>query len=372
MLELLLTLVKYGCTHRLPHSQLWFQLLRIFVFSCARQYNLSRACISCCPMANIIQAGFQPESHIGNELDPAVRAKYAASSAASLNTYSHRIYENSLQGVESISESQTVFPRHKPVLMGMTLDKVPTGGFSSPVSIMLGGADESTFRINDNSYFMQPGNAAKRTEVSNGVPITGGFPKSELIYKTASGKTRNPHNAMTIHRAEQEAERGTRRMEAARQTQMLGGLPVPQTAEPRLSQPNATTPAVVSQQYAPVPVPPAQTQPHVVYLPRPGPSPAAVAPVTVVVKQNTLPQFWDATKNVLSGKCNREQMQEYGVEYWSYIVNIVLLVLVIILMIVAIAVCAMPPKVKKVYYYHPQTSHSFESSSMTRLGSSRN
>jgi hypothetical protein len=322
-------------------------------------------------MADTIHAGFEPNSHIGNELDPAVRAKYAAPAAALRNTYSHRIFENSLQNVESISESQTVFPRHKPVLMGMTLDKVPTGGFSSPVSIMMGGVDESTFRINDNSYFLQPGNAAKRTEVNNGVPITGGFPKSELVYKQASGKTRNPHGAMTIHRAEQEAERGARRMEAARETQMLGGLPVPKSqlpTNPGPVQSAATQQQPATQQQQPISPPAPSPQPApVVYLPRPGPAPAAVAPVTVVMKLNTLPQFWDATKKALGGKYNRAQMQEYGTDNWPFILNIVLLVLVIILMVVAIAVSFTPAKRQIVY--HQPTQPAFQTAPpMTRLG----
>ena len=300
-----------------------------------------------------IESGFLPGSHMGNELDPDFRAKYAAGSVAAKNTFSHRVYENSLSGIESISESQTVFPRHKPVLMGMTLDRVPTGGFSSPVSVMMGGPDESTFRINNTSYFLQPGNAVpKRTEISNGLPLTGGFPKSELVYRVPNGKKRPPHGGTTIRRAEQEVARGARRMAAARLASMGGSLPVPEPEDdgdeeegPGPSVPIQAPPIYTQQQLAPSP------PPAIVYTPRPGPAPAALEQVTVHVKLNTLPQFWAASMQALQGNYTGDEFKEYMGDNWPFILNIVLLGLVVTLMIVAIVVAARPRSVKTVPVY---------------------
>jgi hypothetical protein len=244
-------------------------------------------------------------------------------------------------GVEAMSERDSVFPKFRPVLQGMNLEHVPTGGFSSPVSFVV-GAEDYNYRSSNPTYFMQPGNAIKRTEINTEIPVTSGSLNSELVYKNADTKQRNPRGFMTVKRAEQEAAASTARRDAALAYKMQGGAAVPPVVPLATAQPVATgfalSPDMVS-----IPAPP------VVYS-----QPQVLSPIPVVFPSQTLAgsglntptttppsfqQFLTASKNMWNGDTSPGS---YWSNNWPYIVNVILLSLLLLLLIVTIVLAAMP------------------------------
>jgi hypothetical protein len=301
-----------------------------------------------------MQSGFVPQSHLGTSLDPTVSKKYEAGAMAAKNTFAGRVYDSTFPGVESMSERDSVFPKFKPVLQGMNLEHVPTGGFSSPISFVV-GAEDYNYRSANPTFFMQPGNAIKRTEINTEIPVTGGSLNSELVYKNADTKQRNPHGFMTVKRAEQEAAASTARRNAALAYELQGGAPVPPVVplpkttmpEPVVSPSVQRVVAATNQNvYMPAPIP-------VVFPPSPKQQ-LAGAGVNAMSSPPSFQQFLTATKNMWNGNSSPGS---YWSNNWPYIVNVILLSLLLVLLIVTIVLAAMPrhkprhrkPKLQRTY-----------------------
>lgn len=152
-----------------------------------------------------MQAGFEAASYLGTPL-----AEPLPSSAAALvrGGLSQQIFDNSLQFPDmSVSERNIVFRRQPPMLQGMNLTRVPTGGFpSTPASIIVGaGVDGVEYNTRMPALFAQPNDPGRRMDIAPAVPLTGEN-GGETVYRVASdAATRQKRGAMTVRRAEQEA-----------------------------------------------------------------------------------------------------------------------------------------------------------------------
>jgi hypothetical protein len=169
-----------------------------------------------------MQAGYATNAgHLGTNLEVPLTP------ASTGTSYAQAVFDQSLAGVEGVNERNIVYPKFAPALAGMSLTKVPTGGFSGPPPNILLGADlgGAMFNASNPTYFNQPGytgGCGKYAEVGNGVPLTGERPGAELVYMAADGKLRDPRGASTTARAAQEAAQGRRR-QARAHADMYGG-----------------------------------------------------------------------------------------------------------------------------------------------------
>jgi len=160
-----------------------------------------------------LQTSYTPSSHLGTPLDKVELSPFARQYKGS---FADRVFTQSLQGIESISEREASFPRFRPVAQGTVLTSPPTGGFSSPISVIVGADGEAMYRANDPTYFL----ASDRepvTEVGSGLPLTGGRPGAELVYRQPNGKLRSEVGASTVVHAEREAAQGRALRRAAYQ-----------------------------------------------------------------------------------------------------------------------------------------------------------
>ena len=157
-----------------------------------------------------MQAGYVPNARLGTNLEVSLTPPAAAP------TYAQAVFDQSLNHIEGVNERNIVYPKFATTLQGLTLSKVPSGGFSGPPPNVLLGADVggAMFNASNPTYFNQPGytgGCSKYVEIGNGVPLTGEKEGAELVYMTADGKLRDPRGASTTARTAQEAAQGARR-----------------------------------------------------------------------------------------------------------------------------------------------------------------
>jgi hypothetical protein len=191
-----------------------------------------------------MQTGFVPNTHhLGTALDVQLPSKRAAKVK---DSYAQKVFEQSMNGIEGVNERNIVYPKFATALQGMTLTNVPTGGFSSPPPNIIMGADVggAVFNSAAPTYFNQPGGTkgSKRMEMHNGTPLTGERLGDETVFKGADPKLKNVHGAMSVRRAEQEAEKGKRRMMRVRTEQFGGAAPAPFSGAPSVAPSYAVPP----------------------------------------------------------------------------------------------------------------------------------
>lgn len=312
---------------------LFYAVFKVTVFKVIPAFSLG-------PM----QAGFTPNSRLGTNLEVSL------SPATAPPTYAQAVFDQSLNHVEGVNERNIVYPKFSTALQGMSLTKVPTGGFSGPPPNVILGADVggAMFNAVNPTYFNQPGysgGGSKYVEVGNGVPLTGERPGSELVYMDADGKLRDPRGASTTARAAQEAAQGRRRMARAHADLMgvqpyLGNATTPSTILADVSSATLSSPPTVITPSVPVPLPRSFSS-----SPPPFQRPKVLAAVgdAIFADDLQLPAMPDVPK------FGREALQwaqnglhpSYQAKFWSYnwpyVLCILLFVLFIVFFIVAIA-----------------------------------
>jgi hypothetical protein len=165
-----------------------------------------------------MQTGYDPVA--ARVLGTPVAAEMPSACAAAVQGgLAQRIYDNSQQYVESISERNCIFRRRPPMLQGMSLANVPTGapygyGQGPPGHVVVGTwGDGDSVRMP--TLFTVPSENPRVTVMPSG-PLTGGYEGSETVFREADAKTRNARGAMSVKRAEQEAAVSRKRATAAR------------------------------------------------------------------------------------------------------------------------------------------------------------
>lgn len=300
-----------------------------------------------------MQAGFTPNSRLGTNLEVSLTPPDAPLS------YAQAVFDQSLNHVEGVNERNIVYPKFSTALQGMSLTKVPTGGFSGPPPNVILGADVggALFNSVNPTYFNQPGYTGggnKYVEVGNGVPLTGERPGAELVYMAADGKLRDPRGASTTTRAAQEAAQGRRRMARAHADLMgvqpyAGNTSTPTTVLANVSSGASASNGLVGSLPSPAARPSATPSP----VPRsfspsprlapPAPQPKVLAAIGDAVEDDFPQQFKPDVQ-----KFGREVLQwaqnglhptyqnTFWTYNWPYVMCIVLFVLFIVFFIVAI------------------------------------
>ena len=163
----------------------------------------------------MLQAGFVSAPHLGTPLDTVEPSAFAR---AYKGSYADRVYRQFQDTDDTYSEREAAFPRFRTTLLGPTYTSPPTGGFSSPVSIVMGQEPSEAMVRQDFTSFLQPGGPPKvEVHGADGPQWTSDGPGSQTVYRTPTGKQRNVRGAMTIERAEQEAARSRHRILAQRE-----------------------------------------------------------------------------------------------------------------------------------------------------------
>lgn len=267
-----------------------------------------------------MQAGFLPGGRSGTSLDEVQASKFGAKFKES---FSNRVFQNSLNGIESVSEKDIVYPKFATALAGMTLTRVPNGGFSTPSKIML-GTPQMTDQFANPNYFLQPGVPEKRLDINSGQPLISETGKPFL---DTAQKTRPGHNVSTVKRAQQEAAIGHMRMRKARlamyaddeqkvlpvnDTQAVTALP---TAEPYYHEYMPTS--------MPTPMPLPTTTPKPRFAKPPPPT-----------------QFLAELGSYITGTLDQESKDAFWSVYWPQLVISILVMILLIVLIVVIAVAA--------------------------------
>lgn len=164
-----------------------------------------------------MQAGFDPKlAHLGT---PVAAPLPSARGLAVKNSLANEIFLNSLQYPDmSVNEKKIVFREQAPMLQGMQLTHVPTGGFPlrQPSIIIGAGPDGIEYNTRMPTLFTQPSVPDKRMLVMPDRPLTGEN-GGETVYREPDNKMRNAHGAMSVKRAAQEAASGKRHLQRSRE-----------------------------------------------------------------------------------------------------------------------------------------------------------
>jgi hypothetical protein len=157
-----------------------------------------------------MQTGFDPNSRV---LGTPVTAPMNSARAAAVQTsFAQTVFDNAQQGIESINEKASAYPRHYTMLQGMNLTNVPQGGLSrTPAHIVIGTDGEANVRMD--TLFTIPEEDRRMTVMPEG-------PVAVDVFRTPDGKTRSARGFSTVKRWQQEAQAGQGRMLAARASQL--------------------------------------------------------------------------------------------------------------------------------------------------------
>lgn len=296
-----------------------------------------------------MQAGYESKPHLGTPLDEATPSPCAR---AVKNSFSQQVYNQISQYPDlSMSERDSVFRRQPLQLRGMTLQRVPNGGFGPGNPSILVGAGPDGIDINTRlpSLFTQP-SERKRMTVMPDRPLTGenGAP---AVYRAPDHKLRNAHGAMSTSRAAQEAASGQRKMHAARAALLASAFPDTADATQRSldSRRRRTRARAAAETTTPTPTTtPTMTAPlTTTAMPTPaadlavvtgGLAPAAADACTAL----TFSQFWDNMGRLLTGRLkdadgNTILSRKYVGWYVGVFVALLLLVVFFIVMVVKAA-----------------------------------
>lgn len=188
-----------------------------------------------------MQEGFEAAAYLGTPLAAPLPSVAAASVRSGL---SQQIFDNSLQFPDmSVSERNIVFRRQPPMLQGMNLTRVPTGGFpSTPASVIVGsGVDGVEYNTRMPTLFTQPSDTNRRMDIGPVGPLSGGN-GGETVYRAAADAvTRQKRGAMTVRRAEQEA--AIARKKQRKSLEKMMGPPAMPTPAQNQNQNQASAPA---------------------------------------------------------------------------------------------------------------------------------
>ncbi len=158
-----------------------------------------------------MQAGFDPKlAHLGTPVSVPLPS---ARGLAVKNSLANEIFLNSMQYPDmSVNEKKIVFREQAPMLQGMQLTHVPTGGFPNrqPSIIIGAGPDGIEYNTRMPTLFTQPSVPDKRMLVMPDRPLTGEN-GGETVFREPDNKLRSAHGAMSVKRAAQEAASGLRR-----------------------------------------------------------------------------------------------------------------------------------------------------------------
>ena len=326
-----------------------------------------------------MQAGFEAASYLGTPLAEPLPSPAAAAVRGGL---SQQIFENSLQFPDmSVSERNIVYRKQPPMLQGMNLSRVPTGGFpSTPASIIVGaGVNGVEYNTRMPALFSQPSDPGRRVEIAPVAPLTGEN-GGETVYRAAGDAvTRQKRGAMTIRRAEQEAAIARKKQRAS----LAKMLALPSHDSVRMD--TVTSPSAATT-YAPISTPspsplPAQAVPvYPSYLPSYAPMPALASSPTAVLAelgssddesedshsacakspkaamtdffaslQKSAGDLHTNTRHLITGKLTweafvRQFMQE---QHWILVGVAVTVLLVLVILVVVIVMAARPKEGKQ-------------------------
>lgn len=208
------------------------------------------------PHDTFMQSGFDSSLSASVTGTPVAVPMPSSAAVRVRDSLSQEIFDNSLQFPDmSVSERNIVYRKQAPMLQGMNLTRVPTGGFpSSPASVIIGAnSDGVEYNTRMPALFTQPSDMNKRVTVAPDRPLTGENGGEVVFRDAADSAVRQRRGSMTVRRAEQEAAIARTKQQAA-YARMIDSSQT-QTASPLT--PFTTTSAPAS---APAPVL-AQAQP---------------------------------------------------------------------------------------------------------------